>query len=57
MTRPKSKIGKNNQLFQWATTPVTIYVPNQELKDYYSSIGFRNLKEIIIGEPPTKIKL
>ena len=57
MTRPKSKIDKNSQLFQSASTPVKIYVPNQELKDYYSSIGFSNLKEIIIGVPPTKINI
>ncbi|MDE6473425.1 MAG: hypothetical protein K2K73_03345, partial [Ureaplasma sp.] len=44
-------------LFAWAKKPVTIYVPNQELKTYYSDMRFNNVKEIVIGEPPTKIKV
>ena len=39
-------------LFQDASSPVTTFVPTQELKTYYEGFRFNNVKEIKIGTPP-----
>ncbi|MDE6473456.1 MAG: leucine-rich repeat domain-containing protein, partial [Ureaplasma sp.] len=42
----------SNSAFSGANNSITIYVPTQELKQYYLNKNLQGIKEIIVGEPP-----
>ncbi|MDE6472908.1 MAG: leucine-rich repeat domain-containing protein [Ureaplasma sp.] len=47
-----SKINDLDQESFTSFRDITIYVPTQELKDYYDSLNLNRIKEVIVGEPP-----